>query len=96
MGVFMFLLIMGRVLMLMSTVLPGVTMVMHMDISGMLMDMGMLMKMLMGVGVSVLVGVNDLFMLMLMVMRMSMFVGMQVLVFMRTFHYHPPFQGCFI
>jgi hypothetical protein len=86
MGMFMFLLIMRRVLMLVGAVLPGVAVIMDVGISGMFVGMGMLVNVLVDVGMSVLVGVNHLFMLMLMV------VGMQVLVFMRAFHYHPSFQ----
>jgi hypothetical protein len=88
----MFLLIMRRVLMLVGAVLPGVAVIMNVDINSMLMGVGMLVHVLVDVGMSVLVGVNHLFMLMLMVVGMGMFVGMQVLVFMRAFHYHPSFQ----
>jgi hypothetical protein len=60
----------------MCTMLPGVTMVMHIDVSGMLVGMGMLVQVLVGMRVSMLVGVNHLVMLMFMVMRVGVIVGM--------------------
>jgi hypothetical protein len=89
MGMFMFFFIMGRVLVFMCTMLPDVTMVMHMDVSGMLVGVGMLVQVLVAMGVSMLVGVNHLVMLMFMVMRVGVIVGMQVFVLMCAFHDHP-------
>ena len=83
---FLFPFFLRRVLVFMGTVLLGVAMGMHLDINGMLVGVGMFVKVPVGMGVGMFVGVNTRFMLMLMVMRMGMFVGMQVLVFMRIFH----------
>ena len=83
---FLFLLFLRRVLVFMGAVLLGMVVVMHLDFTGMLMGVGMIVQVPVGMGVGMLVGVNTRFMLMLMVMRMGMFVGMQVLVFRRIFH----------
>jgi hypothetical protein len=74
----------------MGTVLPGVVMVMHLDVNGMLVGVRMLVKVPVNMGVVMLVRVNIRFMLMLMVMRMGMFMGMQVFVFKRAFHDRGP------
>ena len=83
---FLFPFLLRRVLVLMGTVLLGVAMGMHLDINGMLVGVGMFVKVPVGMGVGMFVGVNTRFMLMLMVMRMGVIVGMQVFVFMRIFH----------
>jgi hypothetical protein len=77
----LFLLFRRRVLVLMGTVLFGVFMILRLDFRGMLIGVGMVMKMPVGMGMSMLVGMDTLFVLMLMVMRMLMFMGMQVLEF---------------
>lgn len=84
-----FLFFMGRVHMLMGTMFPGVFVIMHMDIRGMLVGVRMLVDVLMRVGVRVLMGVHHISMLVLMVVIVGVFVGMQVLVFVLAFHGEP-------
>ena len=84
-----FLFVVRRVLMLMGTMFPGMLMIVHMDIGGMLMRVGMFVKVLMGVVVRVLVGVNHISMLVFMIVYMGVFVGMQMFVLVGAFHHHP-------
>lgn len=84
--VLVFLFVMGRVLMFVGAVFPGVIVIMHMNICAMLMRVRMLMKVLVRVGVIMLVGVDLTAMQMLMGVLMSVSVGMQVPVFVFAFH----------
>jgi hypothetical protein len=93
-----FLFFMGRMHMLMGTMFPGVFVIMDMDIPGMFVKVGMLVDVLMRVGVHVLVRVRHISMPVLMVVFVGMFMGMQVLVFVLTFHNRPSrwsFYGAF-
>lgn len=79
--------LMGRVDMLVGAMfLRDMVVFMHMDISGMLMGVRMLVEVFMGVGVNMLMGVNLIAMAMLMFVLVSVFVGMQVFVFVLAFH----------
>lgn len=81
--VLVFLFVMGRVLMFVGAVFPGVVVIMYMNIRA------MLMKVLVRVGVIMLVGVDLTVMPMLMGVLMSVSVGMQVPVFVFAFHGGP-------
>jgi hypothetical protein len=87
MRVLVFLFFMRRVNMLVGAMfLPAMVVFMHMDISGMLMGVRMLVEVFMGVGVNMLMGVNLIAMAMLMLVLVGVFVGMQMFVFVLAFH----------
>ena len=89
MRVIVFLFFMGRVHMLMGTMFPGVVVIMHMGIPGMLVGVRMLVHVLMSMGMRVLMGMHRISMPVLMGVFMIVFVGMQVLVFVLAFHDEP-------
>lgn len=91
----MFFLVMGRMLMLMGTVLSGMAVIVYMDIRAVLMVVRVLMEMLMGMSVSMTVGMNFIAMPVFMVVLVGVSVGMQVLVFVLAFHgrYLPGFSS---
>jgi hypothetical protein len=82
----MHLCFMRRMLVVVGTMLPGMLVLMHVDISSMAMLMWMFMKVLVRVGVRVFMGVHDIHMLVLMAVLMGVFVSMQVPVFVGAFH----------
>lgn len=91
----MVLFVMRRMLMFMGTMIPGMFVIMNMDIRGMLMCMRMLMEVLMSMSVSMIVGMNLIAMPVLMAVLVGVSVGMQVLVFVLALHgrYLPLFLG---
>jgi hypothetical protein len=87
MKVLMGLMVMGRMLMFMGPMLPGVLMVMHVGIPGMIMFMGMLVQVLMFMQVLVLMIVRFLAMLMFVAVGVRMLMRMQMFMFVSAFHF---------
>jgi len=82
---------MGRMLVLVTAVFPGMDMVMHVGIRPMGMFMGMLVQMLVGVHVLVLMQVDFVPVPMLMAVHMGMVMGVQMLMFVFALHGGSPF-----
>jgi len=78
--------LMGRMFVLMGSMLAGVVMVMHVHILGVAVLMGMLVNMFVNMGVGVFVSVGRAPMGMLMAVGMSVLMGMQMTVLMFTEH----------
>lgn len=83
--------LMGRMLVLVRAMLPGVLMVVDMGVNAVAVLMGMLVQMLMGMRMRVLMQMGFLPMLVLMAVIMGMVVGVQMLMFMFAFHDGSPF-----
>jgi hypothetical protein len=89
----MHLCFMRRMVVVVGTMLPGMLVLMYVDISSMTMFMWMFMEVLVGVGMGVFMGVHDIPMAVFMAVLMSVFVGMQMLVFVCPFHRRPSFRA---
>ncbi len=86
MGVVVHFGFMGRMLMVMGSMLTGMVMIMHVGILGMAVFMRMFVDVFVNMGVGVLVGVNHVPVGVRMAMNMGVFMGMQVAVFVFPFH----------
>jgi hypothetical protein len=78
--------LMGRVFMVMGSVVAGVVVIMHVDILGVAMLMRMFVDVFVNMGVGVFVSVDGAPMGVLVAMGMGMLMGMQVAVFMFANH----------
>jgi hypothetical protein len=82
---------MGRMFVLMGTMLPGVFMRVLMGILPMRVFMGVLVQMFMGMGVGVLMRVKFVLMPVFMAVYVGMFMEVQMLMFVFPLHTLPPF-----
>jgi hypothetical protein len=83
---FVYLRLMGQMLVTMGAVFPGVLMVMHVAILGVAMLMRVFMDVFMGMRVGVFVAVDFALMSVRMAVRVGMLMSVQVHVFVFSFH----------